>query len=336
MRFKKKKKKKKNPEKSFSPPQTVFFKTIFSLSIFFFFAFRQEFKKKKKKKKVEFFLSKKKKKRKHFLSFGPFSPPSTDCPGYSVLLVINKEPGMGEAEGRVGWLVNVMESHRGRDRVVRMLCYGSQLVGGVLARCQDRQSEYGKSLLVLSAQLSHCRTVLRLFDDLSMLAYTRQYGWGTREQDPVIRWISLINNLADQIYYPCEHLAWAADAKIVHTKSEPWWTLSAALWGLSLLLGVLRSLRVLLLLRRKLKASEINRHHGESSQLSQGDLRRQVKSEFLNIISSLADLGNAVHWMPPGFLWAGKSPEWLVGLLGLVSSLIGLYHLSKGENAGSV
>uniref|UniRef100_H3A103 Peroxisomal biosis factor 11 gamma n=1 Tax=Latimeria chalumnae TaxID=7897 RepID=H3A103_LATCH len=154
-----------------------------------------------------------------------------------------------------------------------------------------------------------------------------------QEQDPVIRWISLINNLADQIYYPCEHLAWAADAKIVHTKSEPWWTLSAALWGLSLLLGVLRSLRVLLLLRRKLKAILIS-FSRESSQLSQGDLRRQVKSEFLNIISSLADLGNAVHWMPPGFLWAGKSPEWLVGLLGLVSSLIGLYHLSKGGGQG--
>lgn len=64
---------------------------------------------------------------------------------------------------------------------IRTVCYGSQLVGGVLSRRAEadvRSQRLGKSLLLFSAQLSHCRTVLRLFDDLSMLAYSHSYGFG--------------------------------------------------------------------------------------------------------------------------------------------------------------
>lgn len=64
---------------------------------------------------------------------------------------------------------------------IRTVCYGSQLVGGVLTRntkADVSSQQLGKSLLLFSAQLSHCRTVLRLFDDLSMLAYSHSYGLG--------------------------------------------------------------------------------------------------------------------------------------------------------------
>lgn len=62
---------------------------------------------------------------------------------------------------------------------IRTLCYGSQLVGGVLSEKPGLSSaQLGKSLLLFSAQLSHCRTVLRLFDDLSMLTYSQSYGLG--------------------------------------------------------------------------------------------------------------------------------------------------------------
>lgn len=64
---------------------------------------------------------------------------------------------------------------------IRTVCFGSQLVGGVL--CQRGEADassqkLGKSLLLFSAQLSQCRTTLRLFDDLSMLAYSHSYGLG--------------------------------------------------------------------------------------------------------------------------------------------------------------
>jgi hypothetical protein len=74
-----------------------------------------------------------------------------------------------------------------------------------------------------------------------MFVYTRQYGLGAEEEDIFVRWLSIVGNIADQLYYPCEHVAWAADAKVLHVDSARWWTLSTALWGLSLLLGIARS-----------------------------------------------------------------------------------------------
>ncbi|KAJ7993335.1 hypothetical protein DPEC_G00271360 [Dallia pectoralis] len=224
-------------------------------------------------------------------------------------------------------LVNVLESYRGRDKVIRTMCYGSQLVGGVFSENLGPSfTELGKRLLLFSAQLSHCRTILRLFDDLSMLAFTQSYGLGSGEEDSPLRWMSVLNNAADQLYYPCEHIAWAADAQIISAKSDRWWLLSGILWGLSLILGVLRSTRVIMLLRKKLrKLRQGNSSEGFVSGRSQ--LRRQVRGEVLSILSSLADLSNAVHWMPPGFLWAGRFPNWLVGLMGTTSSLIGLIQM---------
>lgn len=61
-----------------------------------------------------------------------------------------------------------------------------------------------------------------------------------QEEDIFVRCVSVLGNLADQLYYPCEHVAWAADAKILRVDSARWWTLSTAFWGLSLLLGIAR------------------------------------------------------------------------------------------------
>ncbi|XP_045441933.1 peroxisomal membrane protein 11C isoform X4 [Pipistrellus kuhlii] len=63
------------------------------------------------------------------------------------------------------------------------------------------------------------------------------------EEDILVRCVSVLGNLADQLYYPCEHIAWAADARILHVDSARWWALSTALWGLSLLLGIARCSR---------------------------------------------------------------------------------------------
>ncbi|XP_075402035.1 peroxisomal membrane protein 11C [Tenrec ecaudatus] len=225
-------------------------------------------------------------------------------------------------------LASALESYRGRDRLIRMLGYCCQLVGGILVEQGPARSDVGTRLLALSTQLSHCRTVLRLFDDLAMFAYTKQYGLGTEEEDTFVRGLSVLGNLADQLYYPCEHVAWAADAKILHVDAARWWTLSTAFWGLSLLLGIARSLRMVLKLRRQLKShtATFPGRHPRRSGSSWQALEAQVRSELLTLLSNLADLANAVHWLPAGVLWAGRFPPWLVGLLGTVSSILSVYQ----------
>ncbi|XP_038633154.1 peroxisomal membrane protein 11C isoform X2 [Scyliorhinus canicula] len=206
-------------------------------------------------------------------------------------------------------VANVLESYRGRDRLVRTVGYSSRLLGGLLTAPGGGHPELGRRLLLVAQELSNCRAVLRLFDDLSMYLYSRGYGLGGTEEDAIVRLLSITGNVADQLYYPCEHLAWAADYRILNIKSDKWWTLSNSLWSLSLALGALR----------------------ESNNMSRRTYQIRMRVETLNIISCLADLANAVHWMPPGVLWAGRFPEWLVGLMGTVSSVIGLYQMACGS-----
>ncbi|XP_061214657.1 peroxisomal membrane protein 11C [Neopsephotus bourkii] len=231
------------------------------------------------------------------------------------------------AASALSGLVAALETHRGRDRAVRALCYGCQLAGGALAGPQASPSGLPGSLLAVSAELSACRTALRLFDDLAMLRYSCGYGLGPKDEDGLVRALSVLCNVANQLYYPCEHVAWAADAGIIRARAQKWWTLSMGLWALSLLLGILRSLRILCQLRK------LQQHKGTSSPQIRKEVKAQVKAEVLSILAQGADLSNAIHWLPPGFLWAGRFPTWLVGLLGTVSSLIGIYQASRGGSS---
>lgn len=49
-----------------------------------------------------------------------------------------------------------------------------------------------------------------------------------------MRFCGLAVNLLDQVYYPLEHVAWAADCKLLKIKSDPWWTASTICWALSM------------------------------------------------------------------------------------------------------
>ncbi|XP_029336252.1 peroxisomal membrane protein 11C isoform X2 [Mus caroli] len=180
---------------------------------------------------------------------------------------------------------------------IRTLGYCCQLIGGVLVEQCPNRSEVGRRLLVVSAQFNHCRTVLRLFDDPAIFVYTKQYGLGTKEEDIFIRWLSVLSNVTDQLYYPCEHIAWAADAKVLRVDSAWWWTLNTALWTLSLLLGAVKALWTMLKLRQKLRSPTGT----SASQLPRSKRRAmeaRICSEVLTLLSNLADLANAVHWLP--------------------------------------
>lgn len=46
------------------------------------------------------------------------------------------------------------------------------------------------------------------------------------------------------------------------------------------------------------------------------------KEEIFSIIRASCDLINAIHWSQNDILWAGKLPEFFVGLFGTISSVI--------------
>ena len=71
-------------------------------------------------------------------------------------------------------LVRVLESYRGRDKIIRLCSYLGMLISG------DRQAHVFDRIRVISADLGACRAVLRLFDDLPMLLYNLSYGTGAK------------------------------------------------------------------------------------------------------------------------------------------------------------
>lgn len=66
-----------------------------------------------------------------------------------------------------------LSTRNGRDKVIRTLVYTTKLAAGLVS-----SKETVLKLETISGQLSACRTVLRLFDDIPMLNYTLAYGLG--------------------------------------------------------------------------------------------------------------------------------------------------------------
>ncbi|XP_069674973.1 peroxisomal membrane protein 11C isoform X2 [Periplaneta americana] len=211
-----------------------------------------------------------------------------------------------------------LNSHSGRDKVMRTLSYTTKLAETLVT-----SEESATKLRTISAQLSACRTVLRLFDDIPMLHYTLTYGLGNEEPDKISSILGVLTNVADQLYFPLEHVAWAADHRLVSFRSTYWWTASTTCWAMSLyfsLLKTLRSLGILEYHKRCLKGID-----GEAN-VAMAQLLAQQRSLLFTAIRYLGDLAQAVHYLPEGILWGGKLEKWHCGVLGLVTSLIGIYQ----------
>jgi len=220
-------------------------------------------------------------------------------------------------------LESILNTYRGRDRAIRTTSYACFFLSG-LTRGRSKER-----LCIVGTQLNSCRTVLRLFDDISMLNYNLQYGFGKQEEDKITRWLSVIRNFADQLFYPIEHIAWASDQQIVHLDSSSWWYSSTFLWLLSLYLNLLKVIRSLFILQRKKKVVALIETSDLSSDMLAKKLHQNIQLELLSIIEYGTDLINAIHWMPKSFLWGGKLQLWQVGLFGLISSIIGGYKMHK-------
>ncbi|CAG2053578.1 unnamed protein product [Timema podura] len=169
-------------------------------------------------------------------------------------------------------IAKFLTTHNGRDKFVRTLCYSTRLISTLIS-----SERYADSLNKIGSELSSVRTTLRLFDDIPMLNYTLTYGFGKQvcqdanpilssglinhlsinvklvfflislttshlwqEEDKVVRLLNVLMNAIDQTYYPIEHIAWAADHKLLTLDSNPWWVATSWCWVISLYLGLIK------------------------------------------------------------------------------------------------
>lgn len=185
------------------------------------------------------------------------------------------------------------------------------------------------------------------------------FPFGPQSQGWLLRLTRLLNAVSSQLYYPTEHVAWAADNQIIAMDSSRLWVFSLVLWLLSLVSSLIQALATVAKVTKELRelggsggsryASEDREVGSESSlprrRVSFKDqetgararlhaLRQQRYLAALTAIKNLADMVNAINWLPPGILWSGKLSNFWIGFFGTVSSLIGLYRALPRRQSG--
>jgi len=211
-----------------------------------------------------------------------------------------------------------LETYSGRDKMLRTLSYAAKL----LTVCTSSKSTERK-LKTFGSQMSECRVMLRLLDDLPTFNCVMTYGWGKQEPDWLIRWSQVIQNIVDIVYSPIEHIAWAGQHNIVSINIDKWDLTTTWFWIISLHLSLLKSLRLLQKLQKhKIRLGRSN----PNVQTTLKDIDEQRRSALVACTCIMLDITYAISYLPPGVLWGGRLKTWHVGALGTISSLIGLYQ----------
>lgn len=101
--------------------------------------------------------------------------------------------------------------------------------------------DLAKKFAIFSTKMSQTRANLRLFDDIPMIQYSMEYGWGEKEPDRVMAGIGVLTNVVDHVYYPVDKICWLIEQKIINVKNtERWDTINSILWVTSIYLNLMK------------------------------------------------------------------------------------------------
>ncbi|XP_055680131.1 peroxisomal membrane protein 11C [Lutzomyia longipalpis] len=224
--------------------------------------------------------------------------------------------------GALDEFCDMLDTYGGRDKVIRTLCYTTKLACGLY---QESDPDFSKRLGIFSGRMSATRATLRLLDDWPMFQQTLRYGLGHKEPDKTMAVMGVLANIVDNIYYPVEKVCWLAEHRIISVKEPSKWdTASSICWVLSIFLNLLRILRNVTLMEQYSKT--LAKAPNDSNREERRKLLWKQQQEMLSIVRLSLDLTQAVSTLPGGYLWGGKLSTLQIGVIGTVSSFIGLYQ----------
>ncbi|XP_011403032.1 PREDICTED: peroxisomal membrane protein 11C-like [Amphimedon queenslandica] len=208
-----------------------------------------------------------------------------------------------------------------RDKLLRVCQYAAIFYDGALVEPRN-----GRLLMVrrfitkdksestaarVSSSISAARLVFRLLNTPATLCNVKNIyqKWNENDSNHELFAFALdaLECLASLAYNPVEQLSWAGQvSKLFDSPRREWLSIwCTKLWIMLLIINIMRSWR---LLRTVYKSGE-------------------WKMPVLSLVQDIADLINAIHFLPAGFLWSSRLPTILVGLLGMISSSIALYKV---------
>jgi len=216
-------------------------------------------------------------------------------------------------------MVKLLGTYDGRDKLLRTSYYTLLLITGRM-----KEGPLVTKLINMARQLSAARTVGRRWNDLVMIKVNlAHFQAGMPEKDKFNYVINAIVNVIYLFYHPVEHIAWLSNFELVPVDSGKWWSYTAWMWSTALMFCIIRTIRNY----GKLAAARYRALAEDDQSKEEAALKRQQVDEIWNLLMYASDFAVAVSYLPKGWLWAQKLPQWKVGAYGLMASVIGLVKL---------
>ncbi|XP_063433486.1 peroxisomal membrane protein 11B-like [Mytilus trossulus] len=220
----------------------------------------------------------------------------------------------------------------GRDKLFRLLQYGSKLISWYLQTDQGKL-EFLEKLKKLETSMSMTRKLLRFGKSLDFILSALKT---IHLSDPVLKLTITMSKLAQSVFLIFDHIIFAHNLGIIKADKEKWSRYSSQCWLFSLTLNLLRnSYDILSIISNEAKAQENRQRRG---QYVNGGIEHSVTSRkpmgrvqilkkccyenqpvVLDFVKNMSDLV-----LPLNSLGKIKVSGGIQGSLGLLSSAIGI------------
>jgi len=203
-----------------------------------------------------------------------------------------------------------LENSAGRDKIVRLLQYGSRFLAWWLLN--NNQPNLSKKFSNLEAHSSISRKVFRLLKSLSHLqAAAKSFN---EEDDDIVRGTTVIQNLALAIWLYFDQFIWAAKIGLIQKDITTHTYRANVAWLIAMIAGIIKSLYLL----------RTTRELAHSTQKAELFRRRQI-DYLLELLRNVFDLPIPLTGLSKKA--ADIIPTGVVGFCGTISSIIGIQQV---------
>jgi len=217
------------------------------------------------------------------------------------------------SQDTISRLVKFLETHNGRDKVVRLIQYWSRFFSWYLL--VNNKPDAHKLIANLEAHASMSRKIFRLLKSVAFLQSASKVA--VEETDAVVKVTTVVQHLGLAIWLIYDHIIWAGKLGLVQTDLVGHNRKANIFWLISMVAGAIKSAYLLQQTQQKMNAAQ--------KEEALDSLRKRQFEYFIELMRNILDLPIPLHALNKTV--QQHVPTGLVGLSGSITSLIGIYQI---------
>ncbi|XP_011630514.1 peroxisomal membrane protein 11B [Pogonomyrmex barbatus] len=207
-------------------------------------------------------------------------------------------------------IVKLNEQTAGRDKIIRLLQYGSRAYWYYAQNVHS--TRYSAEILrSLEFTFSSFRKLLRFGRCLDSFYFALKM---MKYPDPMVRITLIMAKMTNALYLLADHFIWIGRVGIVRINLEKWNRVANKYWLLTIVMSLIRDIYEIIKILEH-KKNIFKQHHILSC-------LKNHKEVMMDTIKNGCDL-----FIPLTALGITKCTPGTIGLLGIISSFIGLYTI---------